>query len=489
MSVRRNTAYNLGGAFAPAALMLVSVPLYLGLIEEARYGLLAVIWLLTGYFGFFDFGLGQATAYRVARIQEDDRLESERTLWTAIVLNLGFGLIGGVIVFLLAPILFESVFQTPGDLMAELEMTYIWIAFATPITTIEGVLTGALMGKGRFLALNIRGIVSAVFVQFLPLLAVFYLEPSLAVAVPATVIARALGMTVFAALVFRVMHAGLLPRLGDAKLFKQMLGYGGWVTLGKSILQFVGNLDRFVIASVLSPLAVTYYSIPFQLISRGGQIPRALASAMFPDFAKQPADEAKGLAIKAMRANLAVMSVVCFVLIALFRPFLSLWISPEFAAEAGLAASIITLSLWVNAVAIIAIMLLEAQGKPKATFLVSAFQAPPYAVLVLAGALFGGIIGVAIARNVRSLLDAGLLCGFAGLLRSVLPHVWLPGSLMIGSVCWNGFIPESPILWVGNTTLLVCSFVLADRLFPEGRTMLKEVLTSSPRNGSKGKEP
>jgi O-antigen/teichoic acid export membrane protein len=69
----RNTAWNLLGMCAPMVVALFAIPLLVEGMGKDRFGLLTLIWMLVGYLGVFDLGLGRALTQTVAqRLGKDD---------------------------------------------------------------------------------------------------------------------------------------------------------------------------------------------------------------------------------------------------------------------------------------------------------------------------------------------------------------------------------------------------------------------------------
>ena len=120
MSTSRNTAYNLAGSIVPMVLSLVTVPIYLRLVGPDRYGVLAIAWLLLGYFGLFDLGLGRATSFRIAALRDAPPQARADTFYAALLVNLAMGVIGGAILYFAAGYFFQHVFKVDEHLRPEM---------------------------------------------------------------------------------------------------------------------------------------------------------------------------------------------------------------------------------------------------------------------------------------------------------------------------------------------------------------------------------
>ena len=57
---KRNFVINLLAPLARIAVALVTIPIYVRHVGDARYGVISIMWVLLGYFGFLDLGLSRA---------------------------------------------------------------------------------------------------------------------------------------------------------------------------------------------------------------------------------------------------------------------------------------------------------------------------------------------------------------------------------------------------------------------------------------------
>ena len=81
----------------PIVISLVSVPVYLRHIGLERYGVLSLCWLLLGYLGLFDFGLGRAIGQRIAVMRDDDPGERSAVFWTGLFASVALSLVAALI--------------------------------------------------------------------------------------------------------------------------------------------------------------------------------------------------------------------------------------------------------------------------------------------------------------------------------------------------------------------------------------------------------
>src|SRR6185369_9716553 len=127
MSIGRNSVANLLRSIIPLLVTLATVPVYLRLIGAERYGALAVIWVVFSYFGFFDFGLGQATAQRMAKLKDSSIDERSKLFWTSFWLTLILGIIGGVVFWFFADQILIHVENKGEAIYKETALAILWL--------------------------------------------------------------------------------------------------------------------------------------------------------------------------------------------------------------------------------------------------------------------------------------------------------------------------------------------------------------------------
>lgn len=453
MSIPRHTAYNLAGGLLPLGLSLVTIPIYIGQIGEARYGVLAIAWLLLGYFGLFDLGLGAATAQHMASLPPGDAPRRAQVFWTALAMNLGLGVLGSLVLVPVAYLYFDHSAAVEPWLRPEIAHAIPWLALALPLATMSGVLTGALQGRSRFLELNAISIAGAVLTQLLPLAVVAWHGPELAWLLVAVVFSRLL---VLATLFWRCREHIFKGARGSvsAAHARSLLAFGGWVTVSALVGPLMVVLDRFAIGGTMGPKAVTYYTVPFTLAERTTLLPGALSGAIFPRLASLPPAEARVLAGTAIRTLAVVMTPLIAAGVLLIQPFIAWWLKPEFAAVAALPGQLLLLGFWINSIARAPLAHLQAIGRPDAVAKCHLLEVVPYLVLLYLGLHLYGIAGAATVFGLRVLVDCLLLMYNAGTLRESVRVLAIPALLLLAVFALVRLFPAqlSPA-WIAMASL------------------------------------
>lgn len=471
MSVKRDTVYNLGGSIAPMFVSLLTVPVYLHLIGNARYGVLAIVWLFLGYFGMFDPGITRAAAYHIARLHSPEQSrERESVFWTALLINSAFGIVGGIVLYFAARPIFMSFFKMPASMKAEVMTSLPWLAASIPVSIVAGVLGGALQAREWFGFSNSVNVGNAVVTQLAPLAVAYWHGPELTWLIPTVLVARTVGAIPMGIALVRALPLGIGGHYDPSRM-KDLFTYGGWITITNLMTPVLSTMDRMLIGSLLSAEAVAFYTVPFNLVSRASILPGALASSLFPKLSRGSTEDSSRLASDSVAALAAVMTPVIVLGIAVLPVFMRHWVGHSFAEHAAPVGIIVLIGIWVNGLAYIPYSHLQATGRPDIVAKFHALELAPFIGLLWVGLHYFGLVGAAWAWTFRVAFDAGLLFIAGGRIPRW-PRL-IPGGLI---VLMAAFVSPASILSarsVFELLLLTVSLLWSWNLSPPLRSAIR----------------
>lgn len=435
-SLKTSFVVNLFAPTVRLAIGMVTIPIFLRHVGDARFGVISIGWLLLGYFGFLDLGLSRATTNALAKLREAPQHERARVLLTTMVLNLGFGLIGGFVLFIVGGYLLEHFVSIPDALRPEVVWSFPWLTCLLPMSLLSGAAIGALESRERFLLANSLQILGVTLTQIVSVVVAVFVSPSLKVIIPAIAIADAASIVVILAAVHRIEGPFSL-RSFDRREARTLLGYGGWVSVSNLIAPILVAADQFLIGSVIGVAAVAHYAVPMNLVTRSQIFPAALGRTFFPRMSSSTGDEARELAVRALSALGFGFAAVCAPAIILSPTFFRYWIGADFATFAAPVAQILFLGAWINGLAFLAFHLMQSQGRPDLTGKLHIAEVAPFLAILWVLTAKLGINGAAIAWSLRCAVDAFAMFWGAGILRngvlSALRPAFLLGASGVGA--------------------------------------------------------
>jgi hypothetical protein len=151
----RNTLFNFIGQVIPMLVGVVTIPIIVRGLGTERFGLLSLAWVILGYFSIFDLGLGRATTKFVAEaLGKGEEEEIPYLVWTTVTVQVILGIVGGLVLVGITPILANHILDISPELIEEAKATFYLLALSVPVVFIYSSFSGVLEAKQRFELIN-----------------------------------------------------------------------------------------------------------------------------------------------------------------------------------------------------------------------------------------------------------------------------------------------------------------------------------------------
>jgi O-antigen/teichoic acid export membrane protein len=421
LRVVRSTLWNLVGQVAPLFAAVFAIPV---LIKEAgvdRFGVLSLAWLVIGYFGLFDLGLGRALIKLVSeKIGANRTEEIPELVWTTLFLMVLLGLLGGGLLLALTDWLVVSVLNIPAALQSEALDTFRLLAWSVPIVIVTTGLRGILEAYQRFDLVNLVRVPMGIL-TFVGPIAVLPFSNRLDAMVQVLVVLRVILCLVYVALCERVVPGLMRRPLVSWHQVRPLLGLSGWMTVTNVVSPVMVYIDRFVIGSVLSVAAVAYYVTPYEIIVKLLVIPSALMGVLFPAFSASLAGD-RSHAIDLFQRAVRWIFLAMFPAVLLATVFASdglrLWLSEEFSLNGTGVLQWLAAGVLLNGLAQIPFAFLQGAGRPDLTAKLHFAELPFYLIGLWVCMNQWGVAGAAAAWTLRCGFDSVALFAMAAWLEN-----------------------------------------------------------------------
>jgi O-antigen/teichoic acid export membrane protein len=465
MGIARNAGYNLAGAAVSMLVSIVAVPFYIKAVGVERFGVLALCWLILGFTSFLNLGMGPAISQRLASLHSAPDDERADAFWSAVWLNVAIGAVAAVAVLLFAGGYFNSVAGPGSGFRDEMRDALPWLALMMPTVMVSSVMYGALQGRQYFLAMNMIDATSSVLMSLLPLAMAVLVSPRIDGLVAAALAGKLVALVLTYIVCVRAVPLRR-PRRPVPLLMRQLVSFGGWVTLTSLLVPLIVSVDRFAIGAMIGAAAVSVYTIPFNLVSRMTILPISLSSALSPQFASVPGDHAIDLQVESAAALVTILTPLTILLLMVLGPFMHVWIGPTLADQSTPLGYIFVVGSWMNCIAYVPYAYLQARGRPDLPAKLNLAYLIPYVALVYAGLWAFGLVGAALAASLRSCFDPTLFA-MAGTFRRIFPVVAPSALIVFAAVAAALALPwTSWPHWAALGGLLAVNILLSIRSLP-----------------------
>ena len=396
---------------------MVAIPHLIASIGNERFGLLSLAWAMMSYAGVLDLGIGRALTQMVSRLRgQKMTYEIPIALATAARITMTAGLIGSVAIVLFSWSDGAKFIKAEHIPLSEIHYSILLLAIALPAQAMSATYRGMNEAYLNFRGISILRVVLGT-INFAGPLVISFFSTNLAWLIASLVASRVGSLLIFRRLAFDCLVKNEPDYTPESLIYspataKMLFSFGGWVTVSSIISPMMVQMDRFLIASMISAAAVTVYVVPYELVAQSLVLVSAISSVIFPTLTRlmqeRPREWLPYFQTWLFRVG-GMMFLVTSSLIFLMPYILKIWLKGHFDPTSVMVGQILCLGIFSNSLGSMYYALLHAKGKAHVTAKIHMFELPLYLTFLYFALKEFGVVGAAIAWSSRITLDMLLL--------------------------------------------------------------------------------
>lgn len=406
--ITENIFINFVGNAIPMAFAVLTIPFVISNLGVEKFGILSIAWLFLGYFSILDLGIGRATTKFVVEYNTKGLLNEIKPLIITSIFSLFFfGCFIGLLFSFFAETVVENALNVPTFLKEDTINSIYIISFSIPFVIGVAAARGVLEAQRKFKLLNIIKVPSSIL---------NYIIPAIVVLVSTDIVFIIALLGVVRVLLFIVHAYFCLKPFNDTtsnsmrlSIIRKLLKYGGWLTVSNIVGPIMVYFDRFIIGSILTLASLSYYSTPYEVVTKLMVIAASVTGVLFPVFTNlylQDTGKFEDVYNKALKGIFLLLFPLTLFISCFSYEILDLWLGQEFAKQSHFVLLLLSLGVLLNSISAIPFTALQAANKPDIPAKIHLIELPIY----LAGLFFlaknFGISGVALGWALRNFVDS-----------------------------------------------------------------------------------
>ena len=322
--------------FLSIGISFIYVPIMLGILGQAEYGLYALVQSIISYLQMSEMGIGTtATRYNSKYIAEGDK-EGQKTingmfLVIYVIIAICCCMVGSIIYYCL-PFIYSNYSDSSVILIKKL---FLIALFNLVITFVFKIFDAIILAYEKFVFVKILSLIQTILGPIGMLFVLYMGNGSVGMLLVTTTISLVFGLV---QMLYCFTKLGVSFQFNNFKkeLFQTIMSFTFFVFLNSMAHQLFSNSDKIIVSILMSETAVAVYAVVLQFDIYFYNFTNVISGFYLPRFTKMVSQH-KGMSkdilnemIRTGRIQLIIAGLIFGGFIAVGEPFIMCWVGPDY---------------------------------------------------------------------------------------------------------------------------------------------------------------